>query len=681
MSDSDTDRLESWKEIAVFIGRDERTAMRWEEKGMPVRRDPGKRVYGSRAEIRRWIVRHPETALNDEEAGGNKGFRDSITKVESEISNRRSRERDDAPPTNPGRRRILWAAGTIFAILVVALLGVWGVRVLVVRSHASASLSAGRFVQLTDDGHNKHNLRTDGRTLYFNEIQGIRQVLMFTTTHGGPIREIDTPFSNVWLHDVSHDGKNLLVTSFEGIEPEQPLWTIPTQGGMPQRVGTTTCSSARWSPNDGEIACTSQDRIVLFDLDGTNIRTLGSFPSPPRNLTWSPDGTRLRFVLSEPASLIGSPWELILEKDSRTTASAAHRLTLAYDCCNDWGWTLDGKSFAFTTRIDPKKPGVFVLPQDEQVSDPLSRQLEVPVGIGRVDSLAPGRVGREIYLLIGSAWRGELVKLDPKRNTLETFLNGMSACYISYSRDGQWIAYVNSVDGSLWRSRADGTDAHLLTPPSFDVELPSWSPDGKQVAFTARKPGKLWRIYLVGRDGGDLKEASTGDNNQGAPTWSPDGKSIVYANIECRDSRVCGVHRLDLDSGKLEMVPGSGGFRTARWSPDGKYIAALQVEKHELMLYEFSTGRWKKLADSVTGDDINWSNDSRYAYVDSPQAEKPIIERIRVADGKRATVGNLSLLQPLGGAASMWFGVTPNGSLILLHFVNTTEVYALEGTN
>ncbi|HTU48048.1 MAG TPA: hypothetical protein VMF91_23515 [Bryobacteraceae bacterium] len=52
------DTLESWKQIAAYLGRDERTAMRWEkEQGMPVRRTPGKRgrVYASRMEISAWL--------------------------------------------------------------------------------------------------------------------------------------------------------------------------------------------------------------------------------------------------------------------------------------------------------------------------------------------------------------------------------------------------------------------------------------------------------------------------------------------------------------------------------------------------------------------------------------------------------------------------------------------------
>ena len=61
--DDEPDRLESWKEIAAFIGRDERTAMRWAAHGMPVHRVPGGkrgRVFASRKEISRWLGRRFE---------------------------------------------------------------------------------------------------------------------------------------------------------------------------------------------------------------------------------------------------------------------------------------------------------------------------------------------------------------------------------------------------------------------------------------------------------------------------------------------------------------------------------------------------------------------------------------------------------------------------------------------
>lgn len=56
---AEADRLDSWKEIASYVGRDVRTAIRWErERGLPVHRLPGGRrgmVFAYRAEIDRWL--------------------------------------------------------------------------------------------------------------------------------------------------------------------------------------------------------------------------------------------------------------------------------------------------------------------------------------------------------------------------------------------------------------------------------------------------------------------------------------------------------------------------------------------------------------------------------------------------------------------------------------------------
>ena len=60
-------RLDSWKEIADYLGRDVRTVIRWEkDKGLPVRRLPGGKrqsVFAFAAEIDAWLRQHDE-ALN-----------------------------------------------------------------------------------------------------------------------------------------------------------------------------------------------------------------------------------------------------------------------------------------------------------------------------------------------------------------------------------------------------------------------------------------------------------------------------------------------------------------------------------------------------------------------------------------------------------------------------------------
>lgn len=55
--DTSAGRLDSWKEIAAYLKRDERTVRRWEREGLPVRRHMHKRqasIYAYKAEIDAW---------------------------------------------------------------------------------------------------------------------------------------------------------------------------------------------------------------------------------------------------------------------------------------------------------------------------------------------------------------------------------------------------------------------------------------------------------------------------------------------------------------------------------------------------------------------------------------------------------------------------------------------------
>jgi hypothetical protein len=63
MADKPSQRLDSWKEIAAYLGRDIRTVARWEnERGLPVHRVPGGQrhaVFAYTAEIDRWLTTGP----------------------------------------------------------------------------------------------------------------------------------------------------------------------------------------------------------------------------------------------------------------------------------------------------------------------------------------------------------------------------------------------------------------------------------------------------------------------------------------------------------------------------------------------------------------------------------------------------------------------------------------------
>ncbi len=575
---------------------------------------------------------------------------------------------DEKPPIRPfGLKRLL----LVFTGCV--LLG--SVGILVARWHSPAEMHSSNLHQLTVDGRSKGSvLRTDGTTLYFNETDGARQILVSAPVAGSPIREIDTPFAIVFLQDLSNESKTLLVTSMDGPAREGPLWTIPAQGGSPIRKGDVLCSVARWSPDNRKIACANRTKITVMDADGSNSRSIGSFALPVVQLAWTPDGGRLRVALSDAAANRSSAWEIAANKD-RTEAQ--HELLPGFGCCGDWTWVHGGKTSVYS-RFDPDGKAHLMMSPEDGLSTGLHAG-ELPVNIGTLMAFASAKTDNELYLMIGSAYRGGLWEHDAERGW-QPFRPGLSAEFIAFSKDGQWITFVDILDRSLWRSRADGTELLQLTKPPMQVEVSSWSPDGRRIAFMGREHNSPYRIRLVSRDGGPIEEAAEGSDNQGGPSWSPDGKEIVYANVYGEDTQTAWVRRIDLATRNAQIVPKSHNFRTARWSPDGKFIAALQPMTGHLMLFDVGTQLWRLLATSVTGDNINWSSDSQSIYADSPRVEGRVVERVSIGDGNRTTVVDLASFQKMPGQLSNWIGLTPDGSPIVCQISISSEVYEMKWT-
>lgn len=662
-------RLDSWKAIGEYLGRNVRTVTRWaEQRDLPVHRVPGGRrqsIFAYSDEIDAWLLDRRASSTEGPTNGPTAGLTQNGKHPQS------------SPLRNSAKRigKLAWVA-----VAVAAFAGgsAWVANTLIEGHHYAAASVPLQFVQLTTDGRAKEYLRTDGRMFYFDESEGVERAAFSLPKSGGQPHRITMNVQDPIIQDVSKDGKRLLVESTEGTEMEHSLWVVPSNGGTARQLSALTCEMARWSPDNGRIACVNGTSIIIANADGTQPRTLVSLGSVPLHLAWTPDGKRLIFVLDQfgdPAA--ASAWEVAAHAQADGSPPTPRALPWGKDCCVNWAWDESGKQLLFL-RIDAEGQPILGEMSALNAASNSDDQARLPVAVGKVMEVRADNDKNLIYLLIEGPSQGEVLKVGPTSTAYKVVLPGLLASDIAYSEDGQWMTYVNQSDQTLWRSRSDGTDGLQLTKSPTSVDISSWSPDGSTIAYLAKSSDGPWRIFLVGRDGSRRREATPDEeNSQGGPSWSPDGKKLIYANTLCQQTQTCWIHEIDLETGKVTRLPGSHGLRTARFSPSGRYIAALQPEKHEVVLFDVRKKTWRTLAASVTGDNINWSRDSQFIFTDSPRLPRPIIEKIRVADGRRVTVADFAPLERMPGTGSPWFGLAPDGSPILLHLYNPTEIYAL----
>ncbi len=177
--------------------------------------------------------------------------------------------------------------------------------------------------------------------------------------------------------------------------------------------------------------------------------------------------------------------------------------------------------------------------------------------------------------MVGALARGELARYDAKSAEFIPFLAGISADSVSFSNDGQWVAYVTFPEGALWRSKSDRSQRLQLTYPPLTPVGPRWSPDGQKIAFFAFS-GPKPKLYIVANQGGTPHELIPGDpQEEWDPSWSPDGSRIAFAGGSTAANST--ILLLDVKANQISTVAGSKGLFSPRWSPDGRYCVAFRV--------------------------------------------------------------------------------------------------------
>jgi Tol biopolymer transport system component len=568
----------------------------------------------------------------------------------------------------PDRRRLSWLLIAVAILCVVVAVAYILLRPVPIPRIAN-------YTQLTHDGQPKALIATDGSRLYLSlgEVRAgsfaSHGAAEMSIAGGEPRRLMILPSLNASPFDLTADGSQLLVIIGQGAPPKGPLWSYPVLGGSPRKLGDIVAETAACSPDAKWLAYTNLGDLFVAKADGTDSRKLLSVKGDILSVTWSPDSSNLRFGSSETAGTNGQQ----LEWEVAADGSGLHRLLEGWhnppnECCGKW--TVDGKYFVFQSNNQ-----LWTLPKAASLFPADPRPILLTSSPMVLSSPLPGKDGKKLFM-IGRTFRGSLTRYDAKSAQFAPFLSGISAEYMDFSKDGQWVTYVSYPEGTLWRAKVDGSERMQLTDPPMYPVLPRWSTDGKKIIFFefARGADKPARIYEISRDGESPRQILPNDSSQQLdPNWSPDGTKIIFAG-ESNDP-ASAIHVLDLATHKVSNLPGSQGFFSPRWSPDGRHISAFSADSKTLLLFDVQTQKWSELATGSLGW-LNWSHDGQYVYVlDSKDTEAVV--RIRISDKKREQVADLKDMVFTGryGAA---LALTPDDSPLLLRDTGTQDVYSVD---
>jgi dipeptidyl aminopeptidase/acylaminoacyl peptidase len=247
-------------------------------------------------------------------------------------------------------------------------------------------------------------------------------------------------------------------------------------------------SEVAWAPSGRALACVSAGRVWLLDLHGPSIRDL-HVPGRARPLyhepaiAWSPDAGMLAVT-----TVNGEQWDL-------TVVSNTGRVVWQSDTESLEGpatWLRAGRLVYAQPSVDHTVRQWWVL----DVEGPFSRLLwteHEPEGLGQ-------------------AFRPQALP------------DGSGAVMI-LRHEGWWHPYLLDAGTGAVRSLSAGACEDV----GHAVDLPRVSPDGREVVFSSNRVNLGQRhLFAVDLRTGTTRQLTPGAGTSVEPRWSPDGRAIAF---------------------------------------------------------------------------------------------------------------------------------------------------------
>jgi dipeptidyl aminopeptidase/acylaminoacyl peptidase len=286
----------------------------------------------------------------------------------------------------------------------------------------------------------------------------------------------------------------------------------------------------------------------------------------PSDLQFSPDGTRLAFVVTEPPQGASRPrhvWLLDLP------TGAVRQFTFSTKTESRPRWSPDGTQLAFLSdRGDFTQ--VYLIGADA----------------GEARALTQGKRAVQSFAWSPDGTRIAFLAPDPRTEAEEKK---------SADKDDARVVDRDDQHARLWIQGVGAGEARAITPPTWEMGEPHWLPSGDQILASAtdHPESDRWtdRFVLVNATDGTMRELLAPKGPFGDPLIALDGKTLYYVGARLDGPLPHDLMAFPLAGGAPRNLTAGGLDRPVEqvaWQPSGSLLALVSFGFRNLLV-ELST--------------------------------------------------------------------------------------------
>ncbi|HSF18639.1 MAG TPA: protein kinase [Vicinamibacteria bacterium] len=531
----------------------------------------------------------------------------------------------------PARGRVLWSI--VAAALILAALGVmfWP------SAPGEYAPRVGRTIQVTRDPGLEldASISPDGKLVAYAAGPLFDTKIFVKQVAGGrsvPLT-VDLDGRHRWPR-WSPDGSQL---SFRRLSSQGwEIYIVPALGGAARRhpIPEETLELA-WSPDGRRVAYAAWEAIYVGSDDGSEARKLVDVRDEPWSISWSPDGKRIAFTSGNP----GYRLNLNVAPSSIVVVDVATGETIPVTDQSHQNvspiWLPDGRSLLYVSDRGGVRDVYRVSISDSGRPSGEPERLTTGLDVFTISASGDGRtLAYSIARLRQNLWSMPVPEKGPVsvKQAMPVTTGNQVIEAVGVSPDGKWLVYDLNLGGnvSLYKLRVGSSESVQVTRGPMDF-YPTWSPDAIEIAFHAMRTDNR-DIFIVGADGGPVRQLTNDRAQEFYPHWSPDGTKVVFHST--RNDHSNDVYVVSKEMGEpageipVQLTFGAGAT-SPRWSPDGRHIAYFS-EGVSVIPAEGGTPR------RITnfGNRPMWSKDSRTIYFrEAPPSERAGIWSVSLSGG------------------------------------------------